>query len=210
MYTAIVVYHAPQMKNWRNIIVDSLVRITASGCRDREFLRQPDDDMRPRWQDDVRILGPIRHSRARSAAHDAADDRALLIPTQDATQYRAGDRPRSHLGRITRRHAAALVNRLERVDRRFDRVRGAAYSDARNAQRQGPRRAGIGRRFDVSDLAIDDRAGGDDDVPGRIRHVLHDTRGEAITDLGGPRRDRIGRRDVQLRAGAEPRHPRSR
>src|SRR6267154_3630039 len=28
MYTPTVVYHAPQMKNWRNIIVDSLVRIT--------------------------------------------------------------------------------------------------------------------------------------------------------------------------------------
>jgi hypothetical protein len=26
MYTAIVVYQAPQMKNWRNIIVDSLAR----------------------------------------------------------------------------------------------------------------------------------------------------------------------------------------
>src|SRR6266513_1075002 len=113
MYTAIVVYHAPQMKNWRNIIVDSLVRITASSCRDRA---------------------------------------------------------RSHLGGITRRDSASSVDRLERVDRRFDRVRGAAYSDARNAQRQGPRRAGIGRRFDVSDLAIDDRAGGDDDPPGRILH----------------------------------------
>src|SRR5437667_9036256 len=122
------------MKNWRNIIVDSLVRITASGCRDREFLRQPDDDMRPRWQDDVRILGPIRHSRARGTAHDAADDRALLIATQDATQDRARDRPRSHLGRVTRGDSASLMDRLERVDRRFDRVRLAAYSDARNAQ----------------------------------------------------------------------------
>ena len=30
MYTAIVVYHAPQMKNCRNIITDSFVRITRS------------------------------------------------------------------------------------------------------------------------------------------------------------------------------------
>jgi hypothetical protein len=28
MYTAMVVYQAPQMKNWRNIIADSFVRIT--------------------------------------------------------------------------------------------------------------------------------------------------------------------------------------
>src|SRR5258705_5850604 len=196
MYTAIVVYHAPQMKNWRNIIVDSLVRITASGCRDREFLRQPDDDMRPRWQDDVRILGPIRHGRARSAAHDAADDGALLIPTQDATQYRARDRARSHLGGITRGDSATLVDRLERVDRRFDGVRSAAYSDARHAQRQGPRRAGIGRRFDVSDLAIDDRAGGGDDLPRSILHVVHATRRESITPPGRARSNPIRRPHV--------------
>src|SRR6266542_3011783 len=109
----IVVYQAPQMKNWRNIIVDSLVRITASGCRDREFLRQPDDDMRPRWQDDVRILGLIRHSRARSAAHDTADDRALFVAAEHPTQHRACDRSRAHLGGVARCDAASLVDRLE-------------------------------------------------------------------------------------------------
>src|SRR5260370_41493716 len=108
------VYHAPQMKNWRNIIVDSLVRITASGCRDREFLRQPDDDMRPRWQDDVRILGPIRHNRARGTAYDAADDRALLVAAEYTPEDRASDSSRSHLRRVPRGDgAAALVNRLE-------------------------------------------------------------------------------------------------
>src|SRR6266571_7379443 len=145
MYTAIVVYHAPQMKNWRNIIVDSLVRITASGCRDREFLRQPNDDMGPRWQDDVRVLRLVCHGGARSTAHDAADDRALLVTAQHAAEDRARSRARSPLGRITRCHAAALVDRLERVHRRLDGIRLTAYSDARNIQRQGPGRAGIGR-----------------------------------------------------------------
>src|SRR6266571_5412306 len=93
-----VVYHAPQMKNWRNIIVDSFVRITASGCRHREFLRQPDDDMRPRWQDDVRILGLRRDAGARSRAHHTADDRALLVAAEHSAQHRARDRSRAHLG----------------------------------------------------------------------------------------------------------------
>src|SRR5882672_4135641 len=113
MYTAMDVYQAPQMKNWRNIIVDSLVRITASGCRDREVLRQPDDDMRPRWQDDVRVLGLRRHPRTREAAHDAADDRALLVAAEHTPEDRAGGSSRSHLRRVPRRNAAALVNRLE-------------------------------------------------------------------------------------------------
>src|SRR5467141_1729987 len=112
MNTAMDVYHAPQMKNWRNIIVDSLVRITASGCRDREFLRQPDDDMRPRWQDDVRVLGLRRHPRTREAAHDAADDRALLVAAEHASQQRPRGRPRSHLGGVTSGDSASLVDRL--------------------------------------------------------------------------------------------------
>src|SRR6267143_568807 len=127
--------------------VYSLVRITASGCRDREFLRQPDDDMRPRWQDDVRVLGLRRHPRTRKAAHDAADDRALLVAAEHASQHRPRGRPRSHLGGVTSGDSASLVDRLERVDRRFDGVRGAAYSDARNAQRQGPWTTRIGRRL---------------------------------------------------------------
>src|SRR2546429_4704914 len=127
MYTAMDVYHAPQMKNWRNIIVDSFVRITASRCRYREFLRQPDDDMRPRRQDDVRILGLMRHRGARSTAHDAADDRALLVAAEHASEHRARDSPRSDLGCIPRGDAASLVNRLERVHRRVEGVRGAAY-----------------------------------------------------------------------------------
>src|SRR3989442_230802 len=161
MYTAMDVYHAPQMKNWRNIIVDSFVRITASRCRYREFLRQPDDDMRPRWQDDIGVLGLMRHRGARSTAHDAADDRALLVAAEHSAQHRAGDGSGSYLGRIPRGDAASLVNRLERVHRRVEGVRGAAYSDARNAQRQGPRRARIGRRFHISDCAADDRASRD-------------------------------------------------
>src|SRR2546422_2417146 len=130
MYTAMDVYHAPQMKNWRNIIVDSLVRITASGCRDREFLRQPDDDMRPRWQDDVRILRRVCHGGARSTPHDAADDRTLLVPAQHATEDRARGRAGSHLRGVTRRHSSALVNRLERVDRGLDGIRSAEIGRA--------------------------------------------------------------------------------
>src|SRR5216683_1141121 len=114
MYTAMDVYQAPQMKNWRNIIVDSLVRITASGCRHREFLRQPDDDMRPRWQDDVRVLGLMGHSGAGGAADDAADDRALLVAAEDATEDRAGGSARSHLRDVTGGGAATFVNRFER------------------------------------------------------------------------------------------------
>src|SRR4029077_4410821 len=152
MYTAMDVYHAPQMKNWRNIIVASLVRITASRSPNREFFRQMDDDVRPRWQDDVRILGLVRDSGAGCTAHDAADDRALLVAAEDTPEDRAGDSSRSDLRRVPRRNAAALVNRLKRVHRRVERVRGAAYSDARNTQRQGPGTAGIGRRFHVGDL----------------------------------------------------------
>src|SRR5436189_825865 len=90
----IVVYQAPQMKNWRNIIVESLVRITASGCRDREFLRQPNDDMRPRRQDDVRVLGLVCHTGTGGCTHHAADDRALLVAAQDASENRARSRAR--------------------------------------------------------------------------------------------------------------------
>src|SRR5206468_12363808 len=132
MYTAIDVYHAPQMKNWRNIIVESLVRITASGCRDREFLRQPNDDMRPRRQDDVRVLGLVCHTGTGGCTHHAADDRALLVAAQDASENRARSRARSDLGRVTRGDPSALVDRLERVDGRLDRIRLAAYRDARD------------------------------------------------------------------------------
>src|ERR1044071_890325 len=123
MYTAMDVYHAPQMKNWRNIIVDSFVRITASRSRYREFLRQPNDDMRPRWQHDVRVLGLVRHTGASRCTHHAADDRALLVAAQDASKNRARSRARSYLGRITRCHAPALVDRLERVHGRLDGIR---------------------------------------------------------------------------------------
>src|SRR2546425_8209236 len=122
MYTAMDVYHAPQMKNWRNIIVDSLVRITASRCRYREFLRQPDDDVRPRWQDDVRVLRLRRDAGTGDATHHAADDRALLVAAEHSTQHRAGDCAGSHLGRITRGNAASLVDRLERVDPGLERI----------------------------------------------------------------------------------------
>src|SRR5437660_8923923 len=92
------VYQAPQMKNWRNIMVDSLVRITASRCRYREFLRQLDDDMCPRWQDDVRVLGLRRDTRAGDAADHAADDRALLVAAEHPAQHGARDGARADLG----------------------------------------------------------------------------------------------------------------
>src|SRR6266446_633897 len=183
MYTAMEVYQAPQMKNWRNIIVDSLVRITASGCRDREFLRQPDDDMRPRWQNDVRVLRRVCHGGACRTPHDAADDRTLLVPAQHATEDRARGRARSHLRGVTRRHSSALVDRLERVDRGLDGIRSAAYSDARNTQRQGPRRARIGRRFDIDNLAVHDRPRRDHDLSCGVLDVLDHARTERIPDL---------------------------
>src|SRR5207247_10750455 len=90
MYTAMDVYQAPQMKNWRNIIADSLVRITASRCRYGEFLRQSHDDMRPRRQDDVRILGLRCDASARRSDDQAADDRALLVPAEHSAPPGAG------------------------------------------------------------------------------------------------------------------------
>src|SRR5438477_1426389 len=206
MYTAMDVYQAPQMKNWRNIIVDSFVRITASRSPDREFFRQMDDDVRPRWQDDVRVLGLMGHRGAGGAADDATDDRALLVAAEDATEDRAGGSARSHLGDVTRGGAAPFVNRFERVDRRVERVRGAAYSDARNTQRQGPGTAGIGRWFDVGDLAVDDRACRKYDAPRGVPHVFDDARGEWIAGFRGPRRNRVGRGDVDRRTRAEARH----
>src|SRR5688572_536733 len=151
MYTAIVVYHAPQMKNWRNIITDSLVRITALACRYREILRQTNDDMRPRWQDDVRVLGGRCDAGARDAADHAADDRPLPVAADHPAEYRAGDCAGTDLGRVARRDPASFVRGLDRVDGALDRVRIAPYGDARNAQRQGPRGARIWRRFYVRD-----------------------------------------------------------
>src|ERR1043166_3340275 len=144
MNTAIVVYHAPQMKNWRNIITDSLVRITALLCRYCELLREPDDDVRARRENDIGVLGRVRHTRARDAARDAADDGALLVAAQHATQHCTGDRAGSYFGGVTRRDTPPFGRRLDRVDSRLDRVRGPTYCDVRNAQRQGPRRAGVG------------------------------------------------------------------
>src|ERR1043165_2786656 len=147
MNTAIVVYHAPQMKNWRNIITDSLVRITALLCRYSELLREPDDDVRARRENDIGVLGRVRHTSARDAARDAADDGALLVAAQHATQHCAGDRAGSYFGGVTRRDPPPFARRLDRVDSRLDRVRRPTYCDVRNAQRQGPRRAGIGSGF---------------------------------------------------------------
>src|SRR5206468_9561194 len=112
MYTAIVVYHAPQMKNWRNIITDSLVRITASGCRYGELLREPDDNVRPLGQHDIRILGLRRDARARGSTDHAADDRALAVAAEHAAEDRAGRGTRTNLRRVTARHATAFVYRL--------------------------------------------------------------------------------------------------
>src|SRR5919109_2378386 len=123
MYTAIDVYHAPQMKNWRNIIVDSLVRITASRCRYSELLRQLHDDVAPRRQHDIGVLGLRRDTRAGDAADHAADDRALLVAAEHTPEHCARDRAGSDLGGVTRRDAAAFVNRLEGIDRALDRIR---------------------------------------------------------------------------------------
>src|SRR5919201_3308421 len=101
MYTAMEVYQAPQMKNWRNIIVDSLVRITASRCRYREFLRQPDDDVRARGQHDVGILCLRSDAGAGNAADHAADDRAFLVAADHAAEHRARNCAGADLRRIT-------------------------------------------------------------------------------------------------------------
>src|ERR1043166_8407270 len=119
MNTAIVVYHAPQMKNWRNIITDSLVRITALLCRYSELLREPDDDVRARRENDIGVLGRVRHTSARDAARDAADDGALLVAAPHATQHCAGDRAGSSFGGGTPRDAPARVPALRRRPRRL-------------------------------------------------------------------------------------------
>src|SRR5438105_15556410 len=132
MYTAMDVYHAPQMKNWRNIIVDSLVRITASRCRDREFLRQFQDNVGSCWQHDVRILRLRCDTRAGDAADHAADDRALLVAAEHPAQYGAGNGARAHLRCVARGDATAFVHGFERIDRALDGIRVAPYTDARN------------------------------------------------------------------------------
>src|SRR6267143_2696287 len=183
MYTAMDVYQAPQMKNWRNIIVDSLVRITASSCRYREFLRQPHDDMRPRWQDDVRILGLMRHSGARSTAHDAADDRTLLVAAEHAAQHRAGDGAGSYLCRITRRDAASLVNRLEGINRALDGIRVATYTEARNGKCQCAGRMRIRCGFDGGDGAVHGGSGRNDDLTSGIFHIIDDSSRKGLSGL---------------------------
>src|SRR5262245_26618062 len=111
------------MKNWRNIITDSLVRITASGCPYRELLREPDDTVRPLGKHDIPVLRFRRDARAGSGADDATDDRALAVASDHPAEDRARGGAGADLRRITPRHAAALVYRLERVDGRLDRVR---------------------------------------------------------------------------------------
>src|SRR5260370_5621302 len=148
MYTSMEVFHVYQIKNWRNIIVDSLVRITASRCRYREFLRQPHDDMRPRWQDDVRILRLRRDASAGDAAHHAADDRALLVAPEHPAQHGARDGTRPYLGGVTSRNAAAFVDRLEGINRALDGIRVATYTAARNGKCQCAGRMRIRSRFD--------------------------------------------------------------
>src|SRR5437879_1823754 len=210
MYTAIDVYHAPQMKNWRNIITDSLVRITASGCRYGELLGEPDDNVVPRGQHDIGILRLRRDARARGGTDDAADDSALAVPTEHAAEYRARGGTRTYLRRITGCHATAFVHRLDRVNRRIDRVRIAVYSDARNGNRQGARSMGIGRRFHLRDPAADRCARVNHDVPLRVCDVLDDVRRERVTGLRGPRGERVVRGDVNLGAHAQVQHRRPR
>src|SRR3989442_3318001 len=183
MYTAMDVYQAPQMKNWRNIIVDSLVRITASRCRYREFLRQSHDDMRPRRQDDVRILGLRCDASARRSADHAADDRALLVAAEHAPQHGAGDGTRPYLGSVTSRNAAALVDRLEGINRALDGIRVATYTEARNGKCQCALATRIRCRLDVGDGAVHCGSGGNYrlisgsfhiiDCPSPLRLVWH-------------------------------------
>src|SRR5262245_18536356 len=123
MHTAMEVYQAPQMKNWRNIIVDSLVRITASGSRDGEFFGQAGDGNRPLRQDNVPIFGGRCDPGTHRATDDAAHDRALLVAAEHTIPHRTGSRSRPHLRRVTCGDAAALVSRLDRVDSRLDGVR---------------------------------------------------------------------------------------
>src|SRR2546425_2945535 len=174
MYTAMDVYQAPQMKNWRNIIVDSLVRITASRCRHREFLRQSHDDMRPRRQDDVRILGLRRDAGARRSADHAADDRALLVAAEHPPQHGAGDGTRAYLGSVTSRNAAALVDRLEGINRALDGIRVATYTEARNGKCQCALATRIWCRLDVGDGAVHGGSGGNDDLTSGIFHIIDD------------------------------------
>src|SRR2546427_506158 len=168
MYTAMDVYQAPQMKNWRNIIVDSLVRITASRCRYREFLRQSHDDMRPRRQDDVRILGLRCDARADEAARQAADDRALLVAAEHSPQHGAGDGTRPYLGGVTSRNAAALVDRLEGINRALDGIRVATYTEARDGKCQCALATRMGCRLDVGDGAFHGGSGGNNCVTSGI------------------------------------------
>src|SRR5207245_6123973 len=95
-----------------------------------DFLGQSHDDVRPRRQDDVRILGLRRDARAGEAAHHAADDRALLVAAEHSPQHGAGDGTRPDLGSITSRYAAALVGRLEGINRALDGIRVTTYDEA--------------------------------------------------------------------------------
>src|SRR5258705_10564266 len=187
MYTAIVVYHAPQMKNWRNIITDSLVRITASRCGYCELLREPDDDVRTLGQHDIRVLGLRRDARARGAPDDAADDRPVAVAADHATEDRTCRRPGTDLCRITTGDATAFVRRLDGVHHGpVDGVRVATYSDVRNGKRQGARGVGIGRRFDGGDATVDRRARGNDALASGVFHAFDEMRRKFASHLGGP------------------------
>src|SRR2546430_12937179 len=84
--------------------------------------------------------------RSRSTAHDAADDRALLVAAEHASEHRARDSPRSDLGCIPRGDARSeehtselqsqsnLVCRLlleKKQSRRTQTVRGRARPPTR-------------------------------------------------------------------------------
>src|SRR5438045_3734046 len=112
MYTAIVVYQAPQMKNCKNIIVDSLARtvMVVSARFHGERFRYRHDDMCAGRKHNVRVLARLRHPGADGPANDTADNRAALVAADHAAENRAGHGAAAHLGRVTGRDAAPLVH----------------------------------------------------------------------------------------------------
>src|SRR6266568_2348693 len=125
----------------------------------------------------------MRHSGARSTAHDAADDRALLVAAENAAQHRAGDCAGSYLCRITRRDAASLVNRLEGINRALDGIRVATYTEARNGKCQCAGRMWIRCWFDGGDGAVHSGSGGNDNLTSGILHVIDDPSRKRLPDL---------------------------
>src|SRR3989441_11818793 len=116
----------------------------------------------------------MRHSGPRSPAHDAADDRALLVAAEHSAQHGAGDGTRPYLGSVTSRNAAALVDRLEGINRALDGIRVATYTEARNGKCQCALATRIWCRLDVGDGAVHGGSGGDGDLARGVFHIIDD------------------------------------